>query len=233
MTVVPRHVAFGVFLALLFALGHVSAAAGGHTGRTQGVVYFRPVLCLVPAYDAAARNTVTLTPSSCSASSRLDGSNLSVAPGESSNGYTSHTVPPDGALAGVPSTTPGRETASATVLLPALSRPADSTAQRYLLGPAEMTSAAIAHASATRNQTGAWVVNYTTTARGTVLWDRVAEENFHALLGIDLNGVVVSAPIIQPTQTSFTSFDGRGEISGGLDRAEAMDLARALQSPQG
>ena len=88
-----------------------------------------------------------------------------------------------------------------------------------------MTSAAIAHASATRNQTGAWVVNYTTTARGTVLWDRVAEENFHALLGIDLNGVVVSAPIIQPTQTSFTSFDGRGEISGGLDRAEAMDLA--------
>jgi hypothetical protein len=206
VTVVPRHVAFGVFLALLFALGHVSAAAGGHTGRTQGVVYFRPVLCLVPAYDAAARTPVTLTPSSCSASSRLDGSNLSVAPGESSNGYTSHTVPPDGALAGVPSTTPGRETASATVLLPALSRPAE---------------------------TGAWVVNYTTTARGTVLWDRVAEENFHALLGIDLNGVVVSAPIIQPTQTSFTSFDGRGEISGGLDRAEAMDLARALQSPQG
>jgi hypothetical protein len=233
VTVVPRHVAFGVFLTLLFALGHVSSSAGGHTGRAQGVVYFRPVLCFVPAYDAAARVPVTLTPSSCSASSRLDGSNLRVAPGESSNRYTSHTVPPDGALAGVPSTTPGRETASAIVLLPADSRPADSTAQRYLLGPAEMTSAAIARASATRNQAGAWVVDYTTTTRGTVLWDRVAEENFHALLGIDLNGVVVSAPIIQPTQTSFTSFDGRGEISGGLDRAEAMDLARALQSPQG
>jgi preprotein translocase subunit SecD len=62
------------------------------------------------------------------------------------------------------------------------------------------------------------------------LWDKVAQQNFHQMLGIDAGGVLVSAPIIQPTQTSFSSFDGRGEISGPLTKAEATQLARALVS---
>jgi preprotein translocase subunit SecD len=66
------------------------------------------------------------------------------------------------------------------------------------------------------------------TKRGAALWDRVAEENFHKILSVDFNGKVVSAPIIQPTQTSFTSFDGRGQISGNLTKAEAIALAHAL-----
>jgi preprotein translocase subunit SecD len=92
-----------------------------------------------------------------------------------------------------------------------------------------MTSGAIAKATATRNQTGSWVVDYTMTTRGSALWDKVAEENFHQLLSVDFDGRVVSVPIIQPTQSSFSSFDGRGEISGNLTRAEAVALARALR----
>jgi preprotein translocase subunit SecD len=91
-----------------------------------------------------------------------------------------------------------------------------------------MTSASIAKASATKNQTGAWVVDYTTTTRGSTLWDKVAQENFHEVLSIDFDGRVVSAPIIQPTQSSFTSFNGEGEISGNLTKAEALALAKAL-----
>jgi preprotein translocase subunit SecD len=91
-----------------------------------------------------------------------------------------------------------------------------------------MTSSSVAHASASKNQTGAWVVDYTMTERGAALWDRVAEENFHKLLGIDLDGRVVSAPIIQPTQISFTTFDGHGEISGNLTKGEAIELVHAL-----
>jgi len=91
-----------------------------------------------------------------------------------------------------------------------------------------MTSTQIAKASASKNQTGAWVVDYTMTKRGSTLWDKVAEENFHKRLGIDFDGKVVSAPIIQPTQSSFTTFSGKGEISGNLTKAEAVALAHAL-----
>ena len=41
--------------------------------------------------------------------------------------------------------------------------------------------------------------------------------------------MVYSAPIIQPTQATFTSFDGQGEISGGdLTQADAQNLAQAM-----
>jgi preprotein translocase subunit SecD len=92
-----------------------------------------------------------------------------------------------------------------------------------------MTNALVAGASATKDQSGAWVVDYTMTRSGSALWNKVAKENFHTFLGIDFDGVVVSAPLIQPSQTAFTSFDGAGELSGNLTKAEAFSLARALR----
>ena len=100
--------------------------------------------------------------------------------------------------------------------------------ERYVLGPAQMTGHSIASATATQDQTGQWVVDYTLTGPGSSLWDKVAEENFHQLLGIELDGVVYSAPIIQPTQSTFTSFDGKGEISGSLTQSDAQNLAQAM-----
>ena len=47
-------------------------------------------------------------------------------------------------------------------------------------------------------------------------------------LAIDLDGQVVSAPITQPTQSSFTSFDGRVSISGGFTEDFAKTLAADL-----
>jgi preprotein translocase subunit SecD len=42
--------------------------------------------------------------------------------------------------------------------------------------------------------------------------------------------VVQSSPIIQPSQTSFTSFDGQGTISGGnMTESDAKVLAQAMQ----
>jgi hypothetical protein len=32
----------------------------------------------------------------------------------------------------------------------------------------------------------------------------------------------------KPTQSSFSSFDGKGELTGNFNRAEAMYLAKAL-----
>jgi preprotein translocase subunit SecD len=81
---------------------------------------------------------------------------------------------------------------------------------------------------AQQDQTGAWVVNYTLTSTGSPLWDKVASQNFHQLLAIELDGVVQSAPIIQPTQTTFSSFLGTGQISGSFTEASAKNLALAM-----
>jgi hypothetical protein len=58
----------------------------------------------------------------------------------------------------------------------------------------------------------------------------VARASFHQLLALDVGGVVVSAPIIEPTQSSFTSFQGRGQVSGNWNQAEATRIASAMQS---
>ena len=112
-----------------------------------------------------------------------------------------------------------------SVLLPLLG-PNLKTTVRYVLGPEEMTGSSIGSAVAQQNQTGQWEVNYSLKgSAGSQLWDKVAEENFHLELGIELDGVVQSAPLIQPTQNSFTSFDGQGTISGGnMTEADAKSL---------
>lgn len=225
-----RLVAVGVgVIVLAIGVALPAGAAPLRGSKAADVVYFRSVLCFAPNYNRAAPYPGPLSSTSCSAANRLDEGNLGVAPDpNSAAGYSLHNVAPETALAGVASTSAARETAAAIVLLPGFSSGPNSHGTRYVLGPAEMTSASVARASASRNQTGAWVVDYTTTSRGSALWDKVAEQNFHTLLGIDFEGKVVSAPIIQPTQTSFSTFNGRGEISGNLTKAEAQALARAL-----
>jgi preprotein translocase subunit SecD len=158
-----------------------------------------------------------------------------VTPNNGAQGFSSNNWSPDPQYASYPSTnvhSPGY--ASRTVLLPGVSGACNETAnERCVLGPAEMSSRAIAKATVTRNKTGQWVVNYTTTGAGAAALDKVAHENFHQFVGIEVNGVVYTAPLMQPTQTSFSTFDGRGELTGNFDRSQAMRLAGALNSHKG
>ena len=206
----------------------------GQTAR----MYFRPVLCFaypqgVPKSEknkhVPTRGFETIP--ACSPSSELTAANLNVTPDSSPQGYHSNNVPPDTQYVPYPSTSvekPGYP--SSTVLLPGLAASGSANGgERYVLGPSQMTGRSISSATATQNQTGQWVVDYTLAgAAGSALWDKVAQENFHQLLGIELDGVVYSAPIIQPTQTGFTSFDGKGEISGSLTQQDAQNLAQAM-----
>ena len=91
-----------------------------------------------------------------------------------------------------------------------------------------MSSASVDDARASRIRTGAWVVDYAVAKEDAVQWDKVAERSFHEFLGVDFQGKVVTAPIIQPSQSSFTSLNGLGEISGDFTKAEALALAHAL-----
>ncbi|MGO9855924.1 MAG: protein translocase subunit SecD [Acidimicrobiales bacterium] len=205
----------------------------GQTAR----MYFRPVLCFAyPQAVPKGSKTQVLprgfeTIPACTSSTELTAANLDVTPNSNvSAGYTSNNVPPDSQYVEYPSTSvdkPGYETS--TVLLPGLAASGSANGgERYVLGPSEMTGHSIASATATQDQTGAWVVDYNLTGPGSSLWDKVAEENFHQLLGIELDGIVYSAPIIQPTQSAFSSFDGKGEISGSLTQADAQNLAQAM-----
>ncbi len=90
---------------------------------------------------------------------------------------------------------------------------------------------AVASASALFDTTiDAWAVSYALTPSGSRAWDQVVQANFHQHLAVDVDGLVESAPLIPPDQSVFSSFGGKGEISGNLTAASAKALAAMLAS---
>jgi preprotein translocase subunit SecD len=212
-------------------------------------LYFRPVECtaypLTLSKATKATKTTKAQPAekalsgdgtlpTCGSTYATNATNLDVIPNSSVQGYTSNSPSPDPGFAQYSSTSTNRKNyQNSTVLLPSLpgSGTTLKTSLRYVLGPAQMTGTSIGSAVAQQSQTGAWEVNYSLKgSAGSALWDKVADENFHLLLGIELDGVVQSAPLIQPTQDAFTSFDGQGTISGGnMTENDAKTLAQAME----
>lgn len=192
-------------------------------------LYFRPALCGAPAY--AGSKSKSAKPASaalptCTSTSALTKTNLAVTP-TSATTFTSKTPSADAALADYKSTPPTKDTKNKTVLLPAIN--GAGSYPRYLLGPAQLTGHAIASAVAQTTQLGKWVVSYTLTSSGTPKWEKLAQNYFHEIVAIELDGEIYSAPLIQPSQSSFSSFAGKGEISGHLSETEAKKLAVAME----
>jgi preprotein translocase subunit SecD len=208
----------------------VVSVPGVHDGRKilkiigqTAQLLFRPVLCEA---EVGTKLTKAATLPSCGSSYLMSAANLNVTQAPNTvQGYTVNSIAPDPKFTNLRSTSPQFDNKNDEVLLPVLGEPQ----LRYVLGPAQLTGQAVKNATAQESQTGAWVVNYTLTGKGSPAWDKVAQENFHALVGIELDGVVQSAPIIQPTQTSFSSFAGSGEISGSFTEASAKNLALAMK----
>ena len=205
----------------------------GQTAR----MYFRPVECWaypqgIPKHSKVKPPTVGVGAiPACTSSLQLTSAALGVTPNSGPQGYSSNSIQPDPQYEAYPSTSVDKPNyASSTVLLPGLNGACDGSSEvRCVLGPEQMTGRSIGSAQATQNQTGQWVVDYSLAgSAGSALWDKVAAANFHQFLGIELDGKVYSAPIIQPTQSTFSSFDGKGEISGSLTQADAQNLAQAM-----
>lgn len=223
--------------------GVSNAAAVLATIGQTAQLYFRPVLCettstafLRQVVTPTKKNTKPGTATSgnaplptCAASTATTAANLDV----STSNPNGNAVSPDEQFSLITNTTTeAKNYPNRTVLLPQIAPngTASTTAPRYVMGPEQMTGHAIGSAQAQQDQTGAWVVNYTLAgSANSALWDKVAQENFHALLGIELDGNVYSAPLIQPGQATFSSFGGQGEISGNLTQANADQLAQAMQ----
>jgi len=192
----------------------IPAASLARTGH----IYMRPVLCGAPDYTPAATVPADALPA-CGPSYADNSANLGVSPdSQAAAGYQINNMPPDPTFARYPSTTPTADLPTRSVLLPAAG--ADAMFPRFVLGPSQMSLDPVTSAEAL-NQFGQWAVGYSLSPSAAAAWDRVAQEDFHQFLAIDIDGQVVTAPIIEPTQGVFTSFQGKGEIAGNFDAASA------------
>jgi hypothetical protein len=221
----------GVTLGLMWGRG------GGGSPKSVGIptsitgtvhsaanLSFRPLLCYAPPLTLATGQPPSTGPlPSCSPSTELTASNLQVTPDSGNvNGYTSNTnIQEDAQFAPFPSTTSTNDNKGATVLLPGT---AANRGERYVLGPAQLTGTAVKSANAQLNN-GQWAVNLTLTPSGSVAWDALTNKQFHQIIGVVLNGQVTSAPITQPTQSTWSSFSGQVQISGSFTKSQAKAIA--------
>jgi preprotein translocase subunit SecD len=144
------------------------------------------------------------------------------------NGYNINPMPPpDPQFASVPSTSVAADRPSARVLLPGSS--SSGTDHRFVLGPAALTATSIKDASASFTNSDQWLITITLTGAGVGRWDALAQKQFHALVAVVVNNEVVTAPIIEPTQSSFTSFNGQLLVSGNFSARQAKVIAAELQ----
>jgi preprotein translocase subunit SecD len=188
---------------------------------------FRPGLCYAPPFSLTkGQKASTGALPTCAAATQLTATNLQVTPDSTNvNGYTSNTnIQDDAQFAPFPSTPSTTDNKGATVLLPGT---AAEGGGRYVLAPAQLTGTAVKSASAQLNN-GQWAVNLNLTGAGSTQWDALSKAQFHAIIGIDLDGQVISAPITQPTQSAWSSFDGKVQISGNFSEDTAKTLANDL-----
>ena len=207
----------GGLVALFFGWPIVATASS--TNSTASVS-FRAVLCFAPALAVAAPPTIEPLPT-CGSSYRLTAKNLDVNPLQG----TYRTISPDPVFRNTPSSSSTQNRLSTDVILPGVN--GDNTVERYVLGPARMTSSAIKSATVEK-LSGQWAVSYQLTPSGSEVWNSFARQQFHELIAIVANGRVYSSPIIQPDSTHFTSFGATGLITGNFTAAEARRLANYM-----
>jgi hypothetical protein len=233
-------VALGVTLVLMAgregrgSVQPVAPPPSAHTAvGSRASFSVRPVLCYAPPFaptNGATTSTGALPP--CAPSSELTAANLQVTP--SGRGFTISPNYPndtDPQFATYASTSPKQNEANAPVLLPGsasfMPPPPSGDQTRYVLGPAGLTRSGISSASA-QHVAGMWIVNIELNGRGAAQWDVLSQVQFHAMVGIVVDGKVISAPIIQPVQVSFSSSGGQMQIAGGFNRHQAEALAARL-----
>ncbi len=195
------------------------------TKHSEGVT-FRAVLCFAPLQATPSFSKSAALPS-CTGSYRLTAKNLGVNPDHSAQGFTVKSIAPDPRFRKFPDSTAAVYSLSSNLLLPRIN--AVGT-ERFVLGPALVTSSSIKSAKAVKSL-GQWVVTYQLTKAGTVAMNALLKSQFHAYIAIVANGQVFSAPIIQPSQSRFTSFASAGEVSGKFTKRQAELLARQMLTP--
>jgi preprotein translocase subunit SecD len=177
---------------------------------------FRPVLQAGLPIEAAPATTTTAPTTTTSPASTT-----------TAKGATTTTTPPSTTSttkpAQIPTTSRDQDTPSAVVVLPDKDK-----AQRYRLGPTELSGNAVSTARAIAPQAAeGWSVEVLFTSSGGKQFDDVAKRFFNQQMAIVLDGVVQSAPTI-----TSQNFNGKASITGGtggFKEREAKDLSLVLR----
>ncbi|HEY5272931.1 MAG TPA: protein translocase subunit SecD [Acidimicrobiales bacterium] len=195
---------------------------------TTAQLFFRPVLCNAPAYVAPAKGTAnaptTKTPvPTCAAPYLYTASDY-----QGSSGSNYNYPPTDNNYAAYPTSTVDNP---ADAIL--INADGNVPSARYVLGPATVeyggklqtvTGTIIKSAYAQLDtQNNQWQVVFELTGQGTNLFNAVAKLYYGTLVADDLDGQVISAPIIEAM-----SFPGSGQVSGNFTHASANQLALEL-----
>ena len=211
----------------IVVLGPTRLAVPDSSIIEAGTLQFRPALCASVAFTAPTSSAApSPVPGACSNPqySLMDPTLIvDTATGNSNIAD----IPPDPALVPYRSSTSvyNDDNPDKPVLIPL----DGGGGERYLLGPSELGGAAIA-ATQAAYQGAQWVVNVTLSGSGGPAFDAMASRYFHEIIALDLDGRIVSAPLTQPSQATFASFDGKVQISGSFTKAEAQALAADLDS---
>jgi preprotein translocase subunit SecD len=188
-------------------------------------LFVRPVLCYsAPYVESSSPASTGSLPSDCGPYT------IQKDTPTTGGGFSTPNIESDPALTSIPSTTPADDFANpdAVALLPT-STPNNSPLARLLVGPTELTlSSSVATAQVVQGQPGIWNIKVQLGTTAASQWNDLAERYFHRLLAIDMNGQIVSALIIQPTQNTYTPFNEL--IISEFSQADANAVAAALQS---
>jgi hypothetical protein len=191
----------------------------------QGRLYVGPVECAAPMYDPNSSHTAPVA-LKCEKQYAMSASALKV---NTDTGRTA-TIPPQPDLAAVPSSNPAAEPTGEAVIVPA--GPSSGFAgKRLVLGPASFGNSAIESAQASLLSGSQWAIDVTLTSSSADAYELLTEDQFHALIGYDIDGTVVSAPVIEPTLSSYAQLGDTFQIQAGFTKSEAVDLANSLTSP--
>ena len=191
----------------------------------------RPLECAAPAFSGSGTAGQTALPGGaatlrCGERYLLTAGALRV---DTSTGQPLGNISPDPGLASVPTTSQIQDEASRTVLLPSGSE-AGFDSERLVAGPAEVVNANVVSVGTSR-EGSQWLLDVSLTLKGSKNYNALAKGRFHAYLAIDIDGSIVSAPLVEPASTSFLSFGAKIEIEGGFTMNQAIALADDLTSP--
>lgn len=183
-----------------------------------GVFSLRPVLCGV-ASPLTQVPPVSEPLPACGAQYQLSATNLDV---NVNTGAATNLIPADPAFANTADTVNVKPNSNA-LLLTAAGEPYP----RLVVGPAQVTNSDIASAKAVYENPSWWVV-VTFTSSGSAAYNRLSKEALHQYMAIVLDGVVISAPLVEPSQSTFSSLGNKLQIAGAFDRTNATQLGALL-----
>jgi preprotein translocase subunit SecD len=185
---------------------------------------FRPVLAPLPPENASPTPTSSTEPTTSSTAPAPTADPAAAAAAVKSCDASAVTALAE--TTKIPTTSRAGDQRDACVVLP--NEPGGPRATRYYLGAAPITGKAVSSAKSEFLGSTGYVVNMDLTDQGSSQWDALAQEQFHQQVAIVLDGVVQSAPAIQPDQQAFSSFGGKAQISGDFTGSEAEDLAKLI-----